>query len=201
MSQSLEELLDATLDTQRQRRHQQEVEQLDARQAIDTAHAKIECDQIRFHTEVRSLIQQAVDRANRHLAKRPECCEFCETSGGYTGPPLYVGGSACNPIAYELRADGATVGDTLLVELTHDGMIEASLSEPSSAAQGDQTSRADFGWQPVRLGLFNADNAANLLLRYVAVVTGRCPLGQRPRADQAAGGVTGDRAEDRRGRG
>jgi hypothetical protein len=198
MSQSLEELLDATLDSQRQRRHQHEVEQLDARQAIDTAHAKIECDQTHFYTDVRSLIQQAVDRANRHLAKRPERCEFCEISGGYTGP-LFACGSACNPISYELCADGVTVGDTLLVELTHDGMIEASLSQPSSSAQGDQTSRTDFGWQPVRLGLFNADTAANLLLRYVAVVTGGCSLGQRPRSDQTAGGVTGDRTEDRRG--
>ena len=96
------------------------------RGAARELHAKREGDQTRFLTMVRPLIEQAVERANRHLSKRPERCEFCEISGQYTGP-LYVGGSGCNPIAYQLRADGATVGETLLVELTHDGMIEAWL--------------------------------------------------------------------------
>jgi hypothetical protein len=192
MSQSLEDLLDAALDSQRQRQRQHEAERLDARQTIDTAHAKIECEQARFHTEVRSLIQQAVERANRHLAKRPEGCKFRETSGHYTGP-LYVCGSACNPIAYELRADGTTVGDTLLVELTNNGMIEASLSGPLSILQGSQPSRTDFGWRPVRLDEFNADTAANLLIQYVTAVTGRYPLARLARSDT----VTGDRAKDR----
>lgn len=177
MSQSLEILLDAALDTRRQRHLQHAAELADARQAINTAHAKKEGDQTRFHTLVRPLIEQAVERANRHLAKRSERCEFCEISGQYTGP-LYVGGSGCNPIAYVLRADGATVGETLLVELTHDGMVEAWLGCMPASGPGAEMPRVEFGWRPVRLNSFNADTAVNLLVRYVAAITNRWRLGE-----------------------
>ena len=177
MSQSLEVLLDAALDTRRQRHLQHEAEQADARLSINTAHAKTEGEQTRFLTLVRPLIEQAVERANRHLAKRPERCEFCEISGQYTGP-LYVGGSGCNPIAYELRVDGAAVGETLLVELTHDGMIEAWLGYRPASVPGAEMPRVEFGWRPVRLDSFNADTAADLVVRYVAAITNRWRLGQ-----------------------
>jgi hypothetical protein len=177
MSLSLENLLDAALDTRRQRHLQHEAERADARQAINTAHAKMEGEQTRFHAMVRPLIEQAVERANRHLAKRSERCEFCEISGQYSGP-LYLGGSGCNPIVYELRADGATVGETLLVELTHDGMVEAWLADMPATAPGAEMSRIEFGWRPVRLDSFNADTAERLLIRYVASITKRWRLGQ-----------------------
>ncbi len=177
MSLSLENLLDAAFDTRRQRHLQREAEQADARQAINTAHAKTKGKQTLFHTMVRPLIEQAVERANRHLAKRSERCEFCEISGQYTGP-LHVGGSGCNPIAYELRADGATVGETLLVELTHDGMVEAWLGYMLASVPGAEMPRIEFGWRPVRLDSFNADTAEHLLVRYFAAITKRWRLGQ-----------------------
>ena len=185
MSRSLENLLDAALETRRQRRLQHEAEQADARRAVNTAHAKTAAEQIRFHTVVRPLIEQAVERANRHLGKRPEHCEFCEISGQYTGPH-HVGGSTCNPIAYALHVDGAAVGETLLVELTHDGMIEAWLHQAPASSQHAQMPRIEFGWHPVRLEMFSASTAAGLVIRYVAAITKRWPLGEPPAFDQPA---------------
>jgi hypothetical protein len=193
MSRSLENLLDATLDTRRQRRLQHQAEQIDAQQAINTAHAKIEREQTGFRTVVRSLIQQAAERANRHLVKRPEHCEFCEISGHYTGP-LYLGRSICNPIVFELRADGVTVGETLLVELTRDGMIEAWLTQSPTSALAPHVPRIEFGWRPVRLEMFNAGTAANLVVRYVAAITKRWPLGQPAQFDRPVAVETGNRA-------
>jgi hypothetical protein len=181
----MERLLDVTLDTRRQRRKQHEAEQADARQAIEAAHKKISCEQTRFHTDVRSLLRQAVERGNRHLARRPEHCEFCEISGYYTGS-LHVGASTCTPIAYELRVDGAKVGETLLVELTYGGMVEAWLCETPPSMHGDTAPRTEFGWRPVRLDMFNAASAADLVVRYVAAITKRWPLGQHPPSDQPA---------------
>ena len=115
-------------------------------------------------------------------------------SGQFTGP-LHVGGSGCNPIAYELRADGTTVGETLLVELTHDGMIEAWLGDTPASAPGAAMPRVDFGWRPVRLDAFNADTAANLVVRYVAAITKRWPLGQPAQSDRRDSVTNGNRAE------
>lgn len=185
MSRSLENLLDTTLETRRQRRLQHEAEQADARQAVDTAHAKAAAEQLRFHTVLRPLIEQAVERANRHLGNRQEHCEFCEISGQYTGPH-YVGGSTCNPIAYELQVDGATVGEALLVELTHDGMIEAWLHHAAASSQHADVPRIEFGWRPVRLEVFDAGTAANLVVRYVAAITKRWPLGEPAASSRSA---------------
>jgi len=186
MSPSLEELLDATLDTRRQRRLQHLAELAHAQQAINDAQVKIECEQTYFHTDVRSHIQQAIDRANRHLAKRPEHCEFHDVSGHYTGPQ-HPGGSLCNPIAYELRADGAAVGERLLVELTpHGCFIQATLCHPTVSIHGDRAPRIDFGWRSVPLDMFSAVTAENLLVQYMSAIATRWPLGQRHPSDRPA---------------
>ncbi len=175
MSQSLEDLLDLTLNTRRQRLLQKAAERAHTQKAIDDAHADLEHKQIKFSTEVRSLIDKAVEQANRHLGTRPERCEFRDISGYYTGP-LYVGGSTCNPIAYELRAGGEKVGETLLVELTHDGMISGSLGSLPSSVPEAHTARVDFGWCPVSLDVFDATCAADLVVQYIAAITERWPF-------------------------
>jgi hypothetical protein len=175
VSQSLEDLLDLTLNTRQQRLLQKAAERAHIKRAIDDAHVDLEHKQTKFSTEVRSLIHQAVEQANRHLAKRPERCEFRDISGYYTGP-LYVGGSSCNPIAYELRAHGEKVGETLLIELAHDGMIEGSLGPLPTSVPEAQTARVDFGWCPVSLDVFDATCASDLVVRYIAAITERCPF-------------------------
>lgn len=178
MSQSLEDLLDLTLDTRRQRRLQHEAEQAGIRMAIDEAHAKLEHEQRQFATEVHSLIQAVIERANRHLAKRPEHCGFSEVSGYFTGP-RYAGASACNPIAYELRSDGRKLGDTLLVEITHDGMIEASLV-PHPPVPDVPVIREDLGWRPVPLREFNAATACELMIWFLTTIVTRFSLDREP---------------------
>jgi hypothetical protein len=146
--------------------------------AIHDSHERIEHRQVRFSTSVRSLIAKAVERANRHLAKRPEKCQLCEISGYYTGP-LFVDGPDCNPIAYELRTDGQEVGETLIVELTHDGMIEASLGPFRPSVPGSDTTRIDLGWSPVPLDMFDATIASDLVVRYVSAIATRWPFGRK----------------------
>jgi hypothetical protein len=172
MSQSLEELLGLALDTRQQRLLQGTAEQAHTQQAIDDAHAGLERKQTEFCARVHSLINEAVERANRHLTKRPEHCEFREVSGYFTGP-LYVGGSACNPIAYELRVDDKKVGETLLIELTHEGMIEGSLGPLPPSVPEANTARIEFGWRPVPLDKFDAAQASDLVFRYISTLTGR----------------------------
>jgi hypothetical protein len=116
-----------------------------------------------------------VERANRHLAKRPEGYQLCEVSGYFTGP-LHVGGSACNPIAFELRANGREEGETLIVELTHDGMLEAFLGPLRPVESQTHITRINFGWRPVPLHRFDAEIASELVLRYLTAVTARWPL-------------------------
>ena len=176
MSESLEDCLDLMLDMRRERRLQHEAKGAHRRTAIDDAHAELEHEQTRFHTSVHSLIQETVERANRHLAKRSEHYEFREVSGYYTGP-LHGGGTACNPIAYELRGDGRKMGETLLVELTHDGMIEASLV-PHRPVPDVPTARIDLGWHPVPLRMFSATTASDLVVWYLAAVTTRFSIGR-----------------------
>ena len=178
MSDSLEHQLDLALDQRRQRRLQQQAVQARTETAIHDAHERIEHRQVRFSTAVRSLIAKAVERANRHLAKRPEKCQLCEISGYYTGP-LYVDGPDCNPIAYELRIDGQEVGETLIVELTHDGMIEALLGPFRPSVPGSDTTRIDLGWPPVPLDMFDATIASDLVVRYVSAIATRWPFGQK----------------------
>ena len=80
MSDLLEHCLDATMNMRERSRRQHEAE-LDLKErAVRGSHAELERRRMRFCTEVQSLIQTAAERANRHLATRPERCEFCEVS-------------------------------------------------------------------------------------------------------------------------
>jgi hypothetical protein len=175
MSESLERRLDSTLNIREQRRRQYEAELAQAEKTIRDARAEFERRQTRFSAEVRPLIQRAAEQANRHLAARPERCHFCEVSGYFTGP-LYPGGSACNPIAYELQVDGHEVGEVLIVELTHEGMIEVFLGPFRPPVHEAHTTRIDLGWRLVPLYSFNADHASDILVRYLAAVIARWPL-------------------------
>lgn len=172
MSDSLEHQLDLALDTRRQRHRQRKAGKDAASGAIDAAHAELEQRQARFCGEVRALLQQAVERANRHMAKRPERLLLREVSGYFTGP-LYAGGSACNPIAYELCVDGEARGEALIVELTADGMIDVSLGPFRPHVSEGHSTRIDFGWQRVALDAFDGGTAADIVVRYVTAVTAR----------------------------
>ena len=67
MSGTFEEQLDLAMELRHQRRRQHEAEQAQSGQAIREAHAELERKQARFCKEVRSLIEKAVAKANRHL--------------------------------------------------------------------------------------------------------------------------------------
>lgn len=163
MSQSLEKLLDLTLDTRQQRLLQRTAEQIHTQKIIDDAHSDLQRQQTKFCTEVRFLINKIVEKANMHLATRSDHCEFREISGHYTGP-LYVGEFTCNPIAYEFLVDGKKVGETLLIELTQDGLVEASLGPLPSSVPENHTVRTELGWCPVPLDMFDAACASDLLI-------------------------------------
>ena len=77
MSESLEQQIDLVLDSQRQRDRRCQIEQDLIETTISDARAALERQQARFSTEVRSLLGQAVERANRHMAKRAEGCQLC----------------------------------------------------------------------------------------------------------------------------
>lgn len=175
MSDQFEQRLDLALETRQQRLRQTRTEQTAAELATREAHAVLERMRLQFCGQIRSLLEQAVERANRHLAKRPEHCRLCQVSGYFTGP-LFAGGAACNPLAFELRTDSGSVGETLLVELTHSGMIEAFLGPLRPGEPQAHAIRLDFGWQPVPLQDFGAENALDLVLRYVNAVTVDLPL-------------------------
>jgi hypothetical protein len=178
MSGTFEEQLDLALEQRRQRRRQHEAEHAQSDQSIRDVHAELEHKQTMFCTEVRSLIENAVAKANRHLARRPERCQFSEVSGYFTGP-WYPGSSACNPIAYELRIDDREVGETLIIELRHDGMVEASLGPFRPHVSEGHTTRSHFGWPSISLDRFDANTADDLVLRYIIAITERWPLGQK----------------------
>lgn len=175
MSCQFEQRLDLALETRQQRLRHIQNDQTVAERPTRDAHAFLERMQRQFSGEIRSLIEQAVGRANRHLAKRREICRLCDVSGCFTGP-MFAGGAACNPLAFELRAGSASVGETLLVELTHSGMIEAFLGPLRPGEPLAHAIRIDFGWQPVRLEDFGPENAHDLVLRYVNAVTVHLPL-------------------------
>jgi hypothetical protein len=185
MSGEFEQRLDLALETRQRRLRQKQTEQTTADLATREAHAVLERMRLQFCGQIRSLIEQAVERANRHLTKRPEHCRLCEVSGYFTGP-LFAGGAACNPLAFELRADSGSVGETLMVELTHSGMIEAFLGPLRPGEPQAHAIRLDFGWQSVSLQDFAAENAYDLVLRYVNAVTVHLPL-DRIRSRAAAG--------------
>ena len=175
MSDSLEHLLDNVLDMRRQRRRQHEAELGVKEWAIRGSHAELERRQTRFSAEVRSLIRQAVEQANHHLATRPERCEFCEVTE-YSMGPWCPGGSICNPIAYKLLVDGQEVGETLVVELTHDGMVRALLGRLGSSDHQTYIGRVGFGWHLIPLFSFDNHKATELLVQYLAAITQRWPL-------------------------
>lgn len=177
MSDQFEQLLDLALKTRRQRLHQREAEQLAIDRTITDAHAKLEHMQAEFCGKVRSIVRTVIERANRHLAKGPDHCRLCEVSGYFTGP-LYAGGSVCNPIAYELQSDGEEIGETLLIELTHDGMVEAYVGPLRPGEPQSVVSRRDFGWEPVPLKNFDDEMACTLVILYVSAVTAHLPIGR-----------------------
>jgi hypothetical protein len=185
MSESLQHLLDVTLNQRELLRRQHEAE-LAARERATTrdTHRERERRHAEFQTKIRSLIQGAVDDANRHLATRPEGCRFCEMSVHFTRT-WYPGHTICNPIAYELRVDGEKVGETLIIELTQAGMIEASLEPPGPSVIGAHTSRVELGFHPIPLFSFDAKNAKKLLVQFLRVIIKRWPIGQEKVVDPA----------------
>jgi hypothetical protein len=69
------------------------------------------------------------------------------------------------------------MGETLIVELTDDGMIEASLGPYRPTVHGAHTSRVSFGARPIPLYQFDERNASELIIRYLASITARLPAG------------------------
>ena len=180
MAEPLERRLDLTLDTREELRSHHQAELAQRERAIRDSHAELDGRQMRFCTEVRCLMQDIIEQANRHLATRAEKCQFYEVPGYFTGP-LYVGGSPCNPLAYELRLDGQEVGETLILELTHDGMIEAFLGPFRPCRREADTTRIDFGWHRIPLYAFDAGSASELLISYMTTVTMRWQLNREDR--------------------
>jgi hypothetical protein len=82
----------------------------------------------------------------------------------------------CDPIAYELRVDGEKVGETLIIELTQAGMIEASLGPPGPSVIGTPTSGVELGFHPIPLFSFDAKNAKQLLVQYLRAIIKRWPI-------------------------
>ncbi len=176
MSEFLTEQLDLILDTQRQRRTQREAQDAEIRKKIADRHAELRRSQGRFSSEVRSILRQTVDRANRHLTARPEHYRFHDVSGLYTGP-LHEAEARCNPIAYELHASGKPVDGTLVAELTDTNMVGAYLGSLRPPAREAHENRIDFGWRPVPLERFTSAAACDLLVSYFCAVTMRWPVG------------------------
>jgi hypothetical protein len=181
MSDSLEHRLDFTLDMRERHRLKHEAELGLKDKAIRGSRAEFERRQAKFSTEVCSLIQKAAEQANHHLATRPERCEFREVSELSMGC-WYPGRPICTPIAYELRVGGQAIGETLIVELTHDGMIEAQLWPFRLSGHQDHAARVDFEWRPIPLYSFDVEKAGELLILYLASITQRWQL-EREGAD------------------
>ncbi len=177
MSDSLEYSLDLTLNMRERHRRQHEAEVRLREAAIRSGCSELEQRQARFCNEVRSLIQTAVERANQHLATRPERCEFCEVLE-YSIGPWYPGASVCTPIVYKLRVEGQEVGEVLVVELTHNGMIEALLGPLCPTEQSTHSVRSEFRWHPIPLFSFDSKTASDLLVQYLAAIAERWPFSQ-----------------------
>jgi hypothetical protein len=119
-------------------------------------------------------MQAAAEQANEHLATRSEGCHVCEVSGYFTGP-WFPGGSACNPIAYEFRVNGQVLGEALVLELTHDGMVEGNLAPVGPSGSQPQSCRL---WHPIPLYQFDATAASDMLVRYITAITIRWQFDQ-----------------------
>ena len=174
MSEPLQERhdQDRTLTFHRERRPGDEA---NAERTIDDQHLKSKHKAERFCTEVRSVIQEVVARANRYFAIGHAGLELRDVSGYYTGP-LYPGGSGCNPLAYQLRANGLEAGGALIVELAPDGTIEAFVAALRTLVPGDRAEKINLEWGPVALDGFDADAASDILARYMTAVSSRCGL-------------------------
>lgn len=172
MSGPLEHLLDFTLNTREQRRHRHKADLGVREQTAQASYKELQRRRNRFSTETRSFIRKAAAQANRHLATRPERCEFCELPEFSTGP-WYPGKPNCAPIAYELRVNGRDVGETLVVQLTSEGMIAARLWPLSLTDNQDHVARIDLGWSAIPLHSFDAKKAEDLLVLYLTVLTQR----------------------------
>lgn len=175
MSGSFEDQIDLAFNLRRQRRRQNQAEQEHASKAVKDSHAEFERKQSAFGGRVRALLEAAVEDANRHLARRSEGCQLHEVSGYFTGP-WYPGGFACNPMAFELRADGQELGETLLIELNYDGSLEASLGPFHPHVSEGHSTRLDLGWPAVPLEDFDAEAARNLVIQFLSVILARCPI-------------------------
>jgi hypothetical protein len=119
-------------------------------------------------------MQSAAEQANQHLATRSEGCRVCEVSSYFTGP-WFPGGSACNPIAYELLVNNQVVGEALVLELTHDGMVEGHLAPVGPSGSQPQSCRL---WHPIPLYKFDTKDASDILVRYMTAITMRWQFGR-----------------------
>jgi len=189
MPESLEHLLDHTLNLRGRHQRRRAAERPVGDRAIRSGLSELELRQARFSGEVRAIVREVMEQANRHLATRPETCEFREVPG-YTADPWYPGGSICAPIACELLADGQVVGETLIIELTRAGMVEARLEPlPLSHHHGQHT--IHFGWRPMPLFSFDRAKAVTLLVEYLAAITERWPLGDEASHSERGGDAAG----------
>lgn len=177
MSGSFERLLDFTLDTRDRRRLRRKAVPGSKERAIQVSYEKFQRRRGRFSTEVRSLIHNAAQHANRHLATRAENCRFCESSG-FSISPWYPGKSDCAPIAYDLHVNGHEVGETLVIELSRGGMVEALLWPFCLTGHQNQVTKIDLGWSPVPLCSFDTQKAEELLVLYLTAITQRWAMGQ-----------------------
>ncbi len=160
-----------------QRRGQHEADLGARERAIQASYKELEQRRNKFSTETRSFIRKAMEQANRHLATRPEHCKFCEILG-FSNGPRYPGKPKWDPIAYELRVNGGEVGETLVVELTGDGMVEARLWPLGLTADQDHVARIELGWSPIPLHSFDAKKAQELVVLYLTALTMRWRIGE-----------------------
>ncbi len=171
MSHSLEDRLERTLRYHRLHGFGGESSRK-PRHAVDDRNMETMHWVARFSTAVRPMIQEAAAHANAYFARMGADWELCDVSGCYTGP-LYPVGGGCNPVAYELRVGGRQAGETLIVELASNGMIEAFLAPWRPPILEAYTGRIDIRWHPVGCQAFDPDAASDLLVRYVDHVTAR----------------------------
>jgi hypothetical protein len=174
MSRSPQDQRDRILEMQPQQHRQHPADHVEIESGARDP-AELEKRQARFRMQVFTLIQDAAERANHDLTTGAEEYQLCDVSGYFTGP-LYIGGAACNPIAYELWANGQALGETLFVELTRGGLVEASLGPFRPAIHEAHRGRVHFGWYPMPLFRFDKEAALELMFRYRAAVRTRWPL-------------------------
>lgn len=167
MSDALEHLLDITLDMRDRHRRQHEDELAAQAQAAHSSYAELERRIAKFSTEVRCLIGHAAEQANRHFSNRLENLRYQEVNG-YSPGQWCPGGRLCDPLVFELLADGERLGETLIVELMHDGMVGAFLAASIVPDRVTYSTRTKLDWHPVPLFSFNRERANELLVHYLA---------------------------------